>query len=94
MSIDLNQELPDVLANLRSRPLFVMQLEVRPILLIGGPAGAYRRVGVVSAGSFRGDRLSGVETEDPRYDWLNRLIAIGIGGRTDAGPLYSVFEVV
>lgn len=33
-------------------------------------------------------------TSAPRYEWLNRVIAIGMGHRLAAGPIYSVFEVV
>jgi hypothetical protein len=34
------------------------------------------------------------ETSSPKYDWLNRIIAVGIGHRLPDGPLYSVFEVL
>jgi hypothetical protein len=34
------------------------------------------------------------ETAAPKYDWLNRLIAIGIGHRTAEGPIYSLFELL
>jgi hypothetical protein len=34
------------------------------------------------------------ETSDPRYDWLNRVIAVANGARTEAGPMYQVFEVL
>ncbi len=34
------------------------------------------------------------ETASPRYDWLNRIVAIGIGHRFPDGPIYSVFEVL
>lgn len=34
------------------------------------------------------------ETSDPRYDWLNRILAIGIGERLDAGPRYHIHEVL
>jgi hypothetical protein len=33
------------------------------------------------------------ETSAPKYDWMNRIIAIGIGHRLPDGPLYSIFEV-
>jgi hypothetical protein len=40
-------------------------------------------------------RLSGLfETGAPRYDWLNRVIALGIGDRHPDGPIYSIFEVL
>jgi Protein of unknown function (DUF3237) len=34
------------------------------------------------------------ETSSPKYDWMNRIIAIGIGHRLADGPLYSIFEVL
>ncbi len=161
---EIDRELPPVLSDLRTRQLFVIQLEVRPLLQVGGPADAYRRVGIVSGGEFKGSRLSGdvldggndwqtaradhstkldvrlplrthdgalicmtyggirsgdsqvlarfdrgeqvdpaayycriapvFETADRRYQWLNQLIAVGIGDRTEAGPFYNIFEVL
>jgi hypothetical protein len=34
------------------------------------------------------------ETSGPKYDWLNRVIAVGIGHRPPGGPIYNVFEVL
>jgi hypothetical protein len=34
------------------------------------------------------------ETADPRYQWLNRLLAIGIGERLPQGPRYHIHEVL
>jgi len=34
------------------------------------------------------------ETSAERYDWLNRIIAIGTGRRTVKGIAYSVHEVL
>jgi len=34
------------------------------------------------------------ETAAPPYDWINRILAIGIGHRRADGPVYSVFEVL
>jgi hypothetical protein len=34
------------------------------------------------------------ETAAPRYDWINRVIAVGIGHRLAEGPVYSIFEVL
>jgi hypothetical protein len=34
------------------------------------------------------------ETSSPKYDWMNRIIAIGTGHRLADGPLYSIFEVL
>jgi hypothetical protein len=157
-------DLPEVLRNVRTRPLFVMQLNVRPLVVVGATPGVNRRIGLVPGGSFEGGRLSGQvldggsdwqairsdggttldvrlvlkthddamiamtyrgvrhgpadvisrlergETVDPAsyyfritpmfetaagaYDWLNRILAVGIGHRPPDGPVYSVFEVL
>jgi hypothetical protein len=34
------------------------------------------------------------ETAAPRYDWLNRIIAVGTGRRPPEGPIYDIFEVL
>ena len=34
------------------------------------------------------------ETAAPKYDWINRIIAVGVGHRRADGPVYSVFEVL
>jgi hypothetical protein len=34
------------------------------------------------------------ETAAARYDWLNRVLAIGVGYRRADGVVYSVFEVL
>jgi len=33
-------------------------------------------------------------TSAPRYEWLNRITAIGIGHRRADGPIYSIFELL
>src|SRR5713101_7918169 len=163
MSTSPYNSLPETLKIPRTRPLFVMQLNVRK-LQVGATPGARRRVGVVSGGSFDGERMSGevldggndwqtlrsdgsltldvrlvlntkdhalvamtyrgihhgpsgvvqriergevvdpasyyfrinplFETAAAKYDWLNRVVGIGIGHRQVAGPIYSVFEVL
>jgi hypothetical protein len=157
-------DLPPVLKTVRTRPLFVMHLKVRPLVMVGATPGVDRRIGLVSGGSFRGERLSGevigggsdwqavradgsttldvrlvlktdddavivmayggvrhgptdviarmergeavdpasyyfrinptFETAAATYDWLNRILAVGIGHRQPDGPIYSVFEVL
>ncbi|QXQ08118.1 DUF3237 domain-containing protein [Sphingosinicellaceae bacterium] len=164
MTEHLNETLPEVLRTVRTRPLFVIRLDVRKLQLLGGPPAAYRRVGVVPGGVFEGERLSGVvldggsdwqtvrgdgstvldvrlvlhatdgaliamtyrgvrhgpadiiarleggetvdpadyyfrispmfETAAPELAWLNRIVTVGIGHRTAAGPVYSLFEVL
>jgi hypothetical protein len=34
------------------------------------------------------------ETAVPRYDWMNRIVAVGVGDRKPGGPIYSIFEVL
>jgi hypothetical protein len=164
MPSNLFASLPDDLKTVHTRPLFAMRLDVRPLQIIGGSPGAFRRIGVVPGGAFEGERLSGevleggsdwqilrldgavtldvrlalktedgaliamtyrglrhgppdviqalergepvapssyyfrinpmFETSDSKYDWLNRVIALGVGHRFAAGPVYSVFEVL
>jgi hypothetical protein len=163
VTTDLN-DLPEFMKNVRTKPMFAMRLDVRPMLIVGATPGAYRRVGVVTGGSFEGERLSGAvldgssdwqtvrndgsttlnvrlvlrtedgaligmtyqglrhgpadiiariekgevvdpasyyfrinplfETEAAKYNWINRVIAVGIGHRFADGPVYNVFEVL
>jgi hypothetical protein len=164
MSTSLNDDLPEVLRSVRTRPLFVMRLAVRKLQIVGATPGGFRRIGVVPDGAFAGERLSGevleggsdwqtargdgattlnvrlvlkttddaligmtyqglrhgppeviarlekgeavdpanyyfrinplFETAAATYDWLNRVVAVGIGHRRADGPIYSVFEVL
>jgi hypothetical protein len=164
MSTNLKDDLPEVLMSVRTRPLFVMRLNVPPLVVVGPTPDGQRRIGPISGGLFEGDRLAGEvmdngsdwqsvrsdgattldarivlktkdnalicmtyrglrhgppdviarinkgETVDPatyyfrisplfetaatQYDWINRVLAIGIGHRTGDGPRYSVFEVL
>lgn len=34
------------------------------------------------------------ETSDPAYDWLNAVLAIGVGERTDFGVRHQIYEVL
>jgi hypothetical protein len=34
------------------------------------------------------------ETSAKKYDWLNRIICVGVGNRLADGPVYSIFEVL
>jgi hypothetical protein len=51
--------LPREMTELRSRPLFVFQLDVEKASVIGATPGCDRRVGVISGGRFEGERLRG-----------------------------------
>jgi hypothetical protein len=161
---DAFDALPKTLQFVGTKPLFVLRLGVKPLQIVGPTPAAYRRIGVVTSGSFEGDRLSGTvleggsdwqavrsdaatlldvrlvlatsdgaligmtyrgmrhgpadvikrieegevldpathyfrthvsfETASSQYDWLNRMLAIGIGHRQANGPVYSVFEIL
>jgi len=155
--------LPEVLTEVRTRHLFQLREAVPPLYVVGRTPNAFRRIGVVAGGAFKGERLSGevvsgndwqdvrnddctkldvrlllktgsgalivmtyqclragpaeilakldrgeatdpasyyfrfmalFETSAPEYDWLNRIVAIGIGERLADGPLYNVFEIL
>jgi hypothetical protein len=159
----MNNNLPEALTSVRTRPLFTMKEQIPPLLVVGDTPDAFRRVGIVQGGTFEGERLSGeivtgndwqtyrrdnclkldvrmvlrttdgalivmtytcyragraealemldkgvpvdpaeyyfrmipqFETSAARYDWINRILAIGIGSRLADGPLYNVFEVL
>lgn len=34
------------------------------------------------------------ETSAKQYDWINRIVCVGIGNRLADGPIYSIFEVL
>ena len=164
MSTNLRDDLPESLAAVRTRPLFVMRLAVQPLQVVGPTPGPVRRIGVISGGVFEGERISGeildggadwqtvrsdgavtldvrlvletgdqamiamtyrglrhgppevltriergeavdpasyyfrtaasFETAAPKYDWLNRVLAVGVGHRRADGPVYSLFEIL
>jgi Protein of unknown function (DUF3237) len=164
MSKSSQQPAPEALSTVRTRLLFQLHEQVPPLYVVGQTPNAYRRIGVITGGSFKGERLSGevvsggndwqnirpdgctkldvrlllkttdgalivmtyqvlrhgppevmqaldrgelvdpasyyfrlsgqFETSDPKYDWLNRVIAIGVGDRHSDGPVYNIFEVL
>jgi Protein of unknown function (DUF3237) len=62
------QGIPESLRSVRTVPLFVMRLVVPKVISVGATPGAFRRLGVVSGGTFEGERLSG-EVLDGGNDW-------------------------
>jgi hypothetical protein len=68
MSTTRFDELPAALQQVRTRPLFVMKLEVKPLVAVGETPGPFRRIGIVPSGTFTGDRLSG-KVLDGGSDW-------------------------
>jgi hypothetical protein len=51
--------LPSTMQSINTQPLFVMKLEVKPIVVVGNRPGPFRRVGIVPGGRFESTRLSG-----------------------------------
>ena len=70
MPTSLRDGLPGALRDVRTTPLFIMRLDVRPLQVIGATPGVYRRVGVVPSGAFEGERVSG-QVLDGGSDWQN-----------------------
>lgn len=60
--------LPAALQSVHTRPLFVMRLDVKPIVALGDTPGLHRRIGIVPSGEFVGERLSG-KVLDGGSDW-------------------------
>ncbi len=77
LSTSLNVNLPEVLKSVRTRPLFVMRLDLRKVLNIGATPGGVRRIAVLPGGSFEREPLSG-EVLDGGSDWQ----AVDDGGAT------------
>ena len=96
MSTLLSEDLPDVLKSVRTRPMFAMRLDVRPLLIVGATPGAYRRVGVVTGGSFEGERLSGAVL-DGASDWQtvrnddSTTLNVRLVLKTEDGALIGTF---
>jgi hypothetical protein len=62
-----------------------------------GPAAAMERLNrgeSVDPSEYYFRTSIAFETAAARYDWLNRIIAIGTGRRPPEGPVYDVFEVM
>ncbi|WP_157220398.1 DUF3237 domain-containing protein [Flavisphingomonas formosensis] len=62
-----------------------------------GPADIIARLGrgeLVDPADYYFRIAPRFSTSDPRYEWLNRIMAVGIGHRLPEGPVYSVFEIV
>ena len=51
--------LPREIATMRSQPLFIFQIEVKPPSIIGATPGHDRRIGEIAGGRFEGEKLRG-----------------------------------
>ena len=68
MSTPSFNDLPAPLKSVQTRPLFVLRLDVKPMVIVGETPASFRRVGIVPSGTFVGDRLSGTVL-DGASDW-------------------------
>jgi hypothetical protein len=62
-----------------------------------GPAAVMERVNrgePVDPSEYYFRTAVAFETAAAKYDWLNRIIAVGTGRRPPEGPVYDVFEVL
>jgi hypothetical protein len=62
-----------------------------------GPAEVMEKLDrgeVVDPASYYFRTMASFETGAPKYDWINRILAVGAGGRPASGPVYSLFEVL
>jgi hypothetical protein len=99
MSSETESETEDALpaspAALETRPLFVMRLNVRPVLDLGSTPAIHRRIGIVPSGRFEGDRVSGTVLEGGS-DWQTLgadgsvLLDVRLVLRTDDGAMIAM----
>jgi hypothetical protein len=68
----MSPALPEVLKNVCVRPPFQLQEQVPPLYVVGQTPNAFRRIGVITGGSFQGERLSG-EVVSGGNDWQDVL---------------------
>jgi hypothetical protein len=62
-----------------------------------GPAAAMEQVNTgqwVDPAEYYFRTAVAFDTAAPKYDWLNRIIAVGTGSRPPEGPVYEIFEVL
>lgn len=62
-----------------------------------GPAAVMEKLNageVVDPSQYYFRTAIAFETAAPKYDWLNRIIAVGTGSRPPEGPIYDIFEVL
>jgi hypothetical protein len=62
-----------------------------------GPADVMARLAageVVDPASYYFRMVPVFETAARQYDWLNRIVAVGVGRREPTGPIYAVEEVL
>jgi hypothetical protein len=89
------EELPETMRSVQTAPLFVMRLVVPKVISIGATPGPFRRLGVVSGGTFEGERLSG-EVLDGGNDWQDlrddraTMLDVRLALKTSDGALIAM----
>jgi hypothetical protein len=91
----LSAKLPSEMKEIRTRPLFVFQIDVAPPSIIGMTPGYDRRIGEITGGTFEGERLRGkFRTGGSDWQSLRADGAISINVRlvmeTDDGALIAM----
>ena len=95
MPAPLTDRITGVLAEIQTKPLFALKLEVRPLIVLGDTPTTFRRVGVVHGGHFQGERLSG-EVLDGGSDWQSvrsdgsTMLDVRLNLKTDDGALIAI----
>lgn len=59
----------------------------------GDAMARFRKGEQLAPDDYRLSIVAKFECGDPRYDWLNDAIVVGVGEQTAGGPVYTLFEV-
>jgi len=93
----LSEILPKEMTELRVRPLFTLLLAVAPPINVGNTPGVDRRVGIITGGSFEGERLRGELFPAGGSDWQSVrpgdgawMINVRIVLKTDDGAIIGM----
>jgi hypothetical protein len=100
MATDLSENLPDTLKSIRTRPLFVLRLQVAPYYVVGATPGAFRGIAIALGGSFEGDRLSGEvlgggnDCQAVRHDGCTKLDVRIVLKATDGALIVMTYQAL
>jgi hypothetical protein len=98
--ITMNQDITTLVAEgplsmIRTRHLFTMRLDVRPIVAIGSTPNGFRRIGFVTGGEIAGERIRGKVLNEAN-DWLVKrpdgsvTLDVRLVFETDRGALVTM----
>ena len=86
---------PDVRLTLRTDDDAVIYVTYRGVR--HGPADIMDKIArgeVVAPNSYYLRCAPFFETAAPRYDWLNRIVSIGVGRREPFAAVYEIYEIL